>query len=208
MAEASGRHRNVPSDKPNESGNSESRLYSQLPSLSFVLLALAVIAAGSGAVAWAFARPDPRSVEIVIPTPGPLTVHVTGIVNEPGVYTLPPDSRVSDALDAASGLSGESGINMAAPLHDGQQLVVQAAVENGEPQSTAGETGQPEILLDLNTASASQLEQLPNIGTSRAAAIIEFRERNGPILFVDDLTAIAGIGPATVDRLRSLVVQP
>ena len=64
------------------------------------------------------------------------------------------------------------------------------------------------VLLDLNTASASQLEDLPSIGPARAASIVSFRERNGPILFVDDLTAIDGIGPATVDGLRSLVIQP
>ena len=184
----------------------------RLPSISFVLLTLAVIAAGSGVVAWAFIRTEPREIEIIIPTPGPVVVQVTGLVSEPGVYSLPPGSRVQDAINAAGGLTASSRINLAAELRDGQQLVVR---EEPEGQNAAGaddESGSaeddPNVLLDLNTASASQLDQLPGIGPSRAAAIVEFRERNGPILFVDDLTAIDGIGPATVDRLRNLVVQP
>lgn len=182
---------------------------SAFPSISFVLLAIAVIAAGSGAAAWALIRPEQRSIEIIIPTPGPVVVHVTGDVSNPGVYTLPPGSRASDAVDAAGGLSEPSNINLAAELTDGQQLVVTAADEDAATQTEGFEAaGSLAILLDLNTASASQLEQLPNIGPSRAAAIVSFRDRNGPLLFVDDLTAIDGIGPATVDGLRSLVIQP
>ncbi len=182
------------------------------PSFSFVLLALAIVAIGAGAATWALARPDSRTVEIVVPTPGPLVVHVAGEVSRPGIYELQPGSRVSDAVAAAGGLSEPSTINMAAPLRDGQQIVVRAVAEEpaeGEiAQGAPDASPDPNILLDLNTASATQLEELPNIGPARAASIISFRDRNGPILFVDDLTAIDGIGPATVDGLRSLVVQP
>ena len=208
MAEVSGRHGNVPPDTREETASSVRKRRRHVPSLSFVLLALAVIATGSGAVVWVLARPEPRSIEIIIPTPGPLVVHVTGSVNSPGVFTLPPGSRTSDAVNAAGGLSEPSAINLAAPLRDGQQLVVTAISKTEDTPAGTAIHEQPALLLDLNTASGSQLEQLPNIGPSRAAAIIDFRVRNGPILFVDDLTAIDGIGPATVDRLRALVVQP
>ncbi len=184
---------------------------SSLPSISFVLLTLAIVAAGAGAVAWAFARPDSRTVEIIIPTPGPFAVHVTGAIVNPGVYTLPPGSRVSDAVEAAGGLSEPSSINLAAVLRDGQQVVVsglETASGVGPNSGDGSLVGSPnDLLLDLNTASPTQLEDLPGIGPARAASIVSFRERNGPILFVDDLTAIDGIGPATVDTLRSLVVQ-
>lgn len=183
-----------------------------LPSVSFMLFALAVITAGAGTVTWALVRPEPRTVEILIPTPGPMVVHVTGSVSSPGVYILPPGSRVAEAVDAAGGLTGPSSINLAALLRDGQQLVVTgaAATTDGELVSPiTGLNGQAgNLLLDLNTASAIQLEQLPGIGPTRAAAIIAFRERNGPVLFADDLTAIDGIGPATVDGIRPLVIQP
>lgn len=174
-----------------------------------MLLTLAIIVAGAGAITWALVRPEQRAVEILVPTPGPMVIHVTGEVINPGVYTLQPGSRVSDAITAAGGLAGNSSINLAAPLRDGQQLVVVDEVlepnAGGTPQAVPPNAN---ILLDLNTASAIQLEELPNIGPTRATAIIGFRERNGPILFVDDLTAIDGIGPATVDTLRPLVVQP
>lgn len=179
------------------------------PSVSFVLLTVAIVIAGAGAIVWAVARPEPRTVEILIPTPGPMVVQVTGEVANPGLYTLQPGSRVADAITAAGGLSEPSNINLAAPLRDGQQIVVTAA---GSIPSTGdlptSEPPAPNILLDLNTASAIQMESLPNIGPTRAAAIISFRERNGPILFVDDLSTIDGIGPATVEALRPLVVQP
>ena len=188
-------------------GSQETRRF--IPSVSFVLLALAIIAAGAGAVTWALARPEPRTVELVIPTPGPVVVHVTGAVENPGMFTLPPGSRVADAIDAAGGLTEESQINLASELRDGQQVIVapiQPDIASTVGDSEAGQTAN--ILLDLNTATAQQLEQLPNIGPARATAIIDFRDRNGPILFVDDLTAIDGIGPATVDGLRPLVLQP
>ena len=183
-----------------------------MPTVSFLLLTLAVIVASVGAVTWAIVRPDPRTIEIIVPTPGPITVHVTGSVPNPGVYTLPPGSRVAEAVDAAGGLTGESHINLAAPLRDGQQLVIlEAAVApTSDPLQSNGDPGPQasNLLLDLNTASAVQLEQLPGIGPTRAAAIVEFRERNGPVLFVDDLTSIDGIGAGTVDALRSMVIQP
>lgn len=168
---------------------------------------LAVTVAGSGGLAWALVRPEHRAVEFIVPTPGPLVVHVTGPVFNPGVYSLPPGSRVADAISAAGGLTDvDLNINLAAPLRDGQRLAV-----TGDVPVVAGETavtGDPVVLLDLNTASLDQLVELRNIGPERAEAIIDFRERNGPILFVDDLMAIDGIGPAIAETLRPLVIQP
>jgi len=177
------------------------------PSLSLVLLLIAVIVAGAGAGAWAFSRPAPRKIEIIIPTPGPITVHVTGAVASPGVYTLPPGARASDAIAAAGGLSEVSQVNLAAILHDGQQLVVTEMPAAGAPFA-GNPTTSISNLIDLNSAGATELEQLPGIGPSRASAIVSFRERNGPIQYADDLTAIDGIGPSTVDAIRPLVVQP
>jgi competence protein ComEA len=169
---------------------------------------VAVIVAIAGAVTWSLARTQPRSVEIILPAPGPVVVHVTGSVVNPGVYTLPPGSRIQEAVEAAGGLSGPATVNLAAPVRDGQQIVVSTLPTSQSTGLDDSGISVPVLLLDLNTASGAQLEQLPGIGPARASSIIEFRERNGPILFADDLTAIDGIGPATVDGLRQLVVQP
>jgi competence protein ComEA len=145
-------------------------------------------------------------------------------VNSPGVYLLGPDARVLDAIAAAGGLSSGSSaatLNLAAPVRDGQKLVVPFALVNdgSGPQGVVGGTAAADGLegisepaspglIDLNTASADELESLPGIGPVRAAAIIDFRSRNGGIVTTDDLLAVDGIGPATVASIRPLVLQP
>ena len=166
---------------------------------SYAALATILLIAAAGFAVWAISAPEPRAVQIVIPTPSPLTVHVDGAVTNPGVYTLPPGSRAEDAISAAGGLAGESSINLAMPLSDGQQIIVQE-----KASETAAEPA-TDPLIDLNSATQEQLETLPGIGPARASAIIDFRDRNGPIRFLDDLLLVSGIGPATIESLRPLV---
>jgi competence protein ComEA len=172
---------------------------------SYAALATILLTAAAGFAVWAVTAPEPRAVEIIIPTPSPLTVQVDGAVANPGVYTLPPGSRAQDAIAAAGGLTGESPVNLAMPLADGQQLIVVEREAEPAPSSTSEGSNRP--LLDLDTATREQLETLPGIGPARAAAIIEFRDRNGPIQFLEDLTLVSGIGPATIESLRPLVTQ-
>lgn len=147
-----------------------------------------------------------------------LFVHVLGAVGAPGLYELGEGARVIDAIAAAGGLTGDadpSGVNLARPLADGEQLRVPRVGEVvAAPGPVAGAAGgaaggaapgAPAALVDLNTADAVALDALPGIGPALAARIIEWRETNGGFRSVEDLDAVSGIGPAVLERLRPLV---
>ncbi|MFT3855035.1 MAG: helix-hairpin-helix domain-containing protein [Ilumatobacteraceae bacterium] len=145
-------------------------------------------------------------------TASEVVVHVAGAVVAPGVYHLPASSRVVDAIVAAGGLAptaATDSLNLAEPVRDGVRVYVPqageaasvaAGVSGGEPASTA--RAGP---IDVNTATAEQLDALPGVGPSTAAAIIAYRDAHGPFAIVDDLGEVRGIGPAKLDALRELV---
>lgn len=144
-----------------------------------------------------------------------LVVHVAGAVTRPGVYQLGSSARVVDAIEAAGGTTGEADanrVNLAAPVADGERIYVPAIGEvtsvdlalNAHPSDT-GDRTTPTGPLDVNTATAGQLEQLPGIGPATAAAIVDDRDRNGPFASVDDLDRVSGIGPAKLAALVGLV---
>lgn len=188
------------------------------------LLAGALISGGTVLI-WDRPAPPPMTIQLPptqapalptpSPTPAPIVVDVTGAVAEPGVYTLPAGARVVDALQAAGGLLPEAdalALNRATPLYDGAQVFVPRLGEvavtpvtgvSGEIPPTRGITpGEEGIgLVNVNSASAAELETLPGIGPSKAAAIIA----NRPYHSVDDLDRVPGIGPATLDQIRDLV---
>ena len=192
--------------------------------LSRGALAVALVAAIAAASIWIAGRPTPHSVEVLIPTPSPPSpaqVHVVGAVRHPGVYTLAPGARIDDAV-AAAGLLAEADVhalNLAAPLTDGARIEVptQAPGAQGiesEPAAPTEEAAPSALapaalgLIDLNTATLEQLQQLEGVGPVRAEAIVEYRRLHGPIERVDDLLDIVGIGEKTVESIRGLVVQP
>ncbi|QXT61851.1 ComEA family DNA-binding protein [Tessaracoccus palaemonis] len=137
----------------------------------------------------------------------PLRVHVAGEVRSPGVVLVSPGAIVQDAIESAGGLTKEADpalLNLAAQLADGMQIVV------GSSQSPAGEivgeaTATQGLLVNLNTATAEQLEELPGVGPVTAAAIVAWRAESGPFSAVDDLQEVSGIGPKTYEQLRELV---
>ncbi|MGO2774465.1 MAG: CRISPR-associated protein Cas5 [Brachybacterium tyrofermentans] len=148
---------------------------------------------------------------------GQVVVHVSGAVQSPGVVHLPPGSRVEDALQAAGGTAKEAdlaAINLARPLADGEQIHVPVPGEEvphvpapGDAESGGGTDGVSGAgadggTIDLNTASAAQLEELPGVGPSIAQRILEHREKNGPFASVDGLLEVSGIGPATLEKIR------
>jgi competence protein ComEA len=151
----------------------------------------------------------------------PLLVHVLGAVTRPGVYELAGDARVVDVIALAGGFTDaadRSSVNLARPLADGEQLRVLAIGETppqapapppgaGAPSSpdTAPGASSPASKLDLNTATALELEELPRIGPAMATRIVEWRDTNGPFASVDDLLQITGIGDKTFESLRDLV---
>ncbi|MFM8265378.1 MAG: ComEA family DNA-binding protein [Acidimicrobiia bacterium] len=163
--------------------------------------------------------------------PQVVTVHVVGAVNEPGVYHLAVGARGDDALRAAGGARSNADlrlVNLAAPLVDGEQLVIPrigerpppttAASRGGSGGTGAGRGGPGEspgdsgptrttlpLIIDINRANADELDRLPGIGPKTAKAIVEHRTRNGPFASVDDLLAVRGIGPATLAEIRNWV---
>jgi competence protein ComEA len=153
-------------------------------------------------------------------TPVAIVVHVAGAVASPGVYTLPAAVRVGDAVTAAGGATAEGdldALNLAASVVDGQRVYVPrlgevdpASVPSGAGSAAAADGGPtgtvaPSGPVDLNTATAAELELLPGVGPSTAGAIVDDRTRNGPFPTVDDLDRVPGIGPAKLEALRELV---
>lgn len=141
-----------------------------------------------------------------------VVVHVSGAVQSPGVVHLPPGSRVEDALRAVGGSTEEAdlaAINLARPVADGEQIHVPVPGEEAPPAPAAGDgtgSGPDEGVgggrIDLNTASAGELEELPGVGPSIAQRILEHREKNGSFTSVDGLLEVSGIGPATLEKIR------
>lgn len=128
-------------------------------------------------------------------------VHVAGAVRRPGVYELAADARVRDAVRRAGGPTARarlSALNLAAPIQDGQQVVV--------PGRDPGGPGPGEGPLSLSSASAEQLEDLDGIGPALAARIVEHRGRLGGFASVEQLDEVPGIGPARLEALREEVV--
>ncbi|MFJ9389718.1 helix-hairpin-helix domain-containing protein [Nocardioides sp. NPDC101246] len=140
---------------------------------------------------------------------GTVTVDVEGKVPKPGIVVLPMGSRVVDAVEAAGGASHKhlAGLNLAALLSDGQQIVVGAPNGGGVavPGSGASAAGAPGAGVSLNTASLEELETLPGVGPVTAQAIIDWRTTNGAFTSVDELLEVDGIGPKTYDSLAPLV---
>jgi len=138
-------------------------------------------------------------------TTGQLVVDVAGSVRRPGLYHLPAGTRIADAVAAAGGASGKADVtlvNLAAPLADGEQVLVPA---RGSAAS-AGETPSATAPLDLNTASAEQLDALPGVGPATAQKIIDYRQAHGPFRSIDELEGVPGIGPSKLAQLKGLVI--
>jgi competence protein ComEA len=146
-----------------------------------------------------------------------LVVHVVGRVKKPGVVRLPPGARVADAIAAAGGLAAgvkQDSVNLARPVSDGEQVVVAqksassaASALGGDPVTGgSGTGGDGNALLDLNVASADQLEELDGVGPVLAERIVAWRDEHGRFASVDDLREVSGIGPKIFERLASQVV--
>jgi len=139
---------------------------------------------------------------------GDVIVDVTGAVSRPGVYRLPAGSRVNDAVQRAGGTSGRAeveGINLAARLADGQQVVVpeQPRAGGGVASAAAGTATEDSGPISLGTATIEELDTIEGIGPVTAQKIVEFRDQHGGISSVDQLDQIDGIGPATMEALRA-----
>jgi competence protein ComEA len=165
--------------------------------------------------------------------PSRIAVHVVGAVRQPGVYHLAAGARADDALRAAGGASDNADlrrVNLAASVLDGDQLYIPRIGERLPNTSTStnesnGNPGAPThasnnsnnsnsasatsstllLIVDLNRATATDLDRLPGVGPATAKAIIDHRTRNGPFASVDDLLKVKGIGPAKLAEIRPWV---
>lgn len=192
-----------------------------------VMAVLAVLAVIGATVLVLRARTWPEAVGLPTPswTPAPspaptaqaspalMTVHVLGAVHQPGLVELPTGSRVWDALAAAGGLTDQADpaeLNLAGPLWDGCQIIVGTRSEpRGEVRGgLSGGSVEPGLAggatsgtIDLNSATAQQLESLPGIGPVTAAAILAWRSQHGRFTTVAELQEVDGIGPKTYAQL-------
>jgi competence protein ComEA len=127
---------------------------------------------------------------------GVVVVDVAGKVRHPGVVELPIGSRVRDAIAAAGGVLPRhaAGVNLARVLIDGEQIVV------GEEAAT-----QSNAKLNINRATASQLEELPGVGPVLAQRIVEYRQAHGGFRRIEELDAVSGVGPSMMSKLKDVV---
>jgi competence protein ComEA len=188
------------------------------------LVVLVAITVG-GAGLW-YVRSLPRPVEVraaaASPAAGPsatgspdvvpLLVDVAGWVRHPGVYEFHDGDRVIDAIEAAGGArrgAALDALNLAAPLADGTQILVPRREASGSagsaPSAPSVDGGVTSSKVNINSASAEELETLPGIGEVIAQEILDYRTANGPFASVDDLLDVSGIGEVTLENVRDLV---
>ncbi|MFQ3611913.1 MAG: helix-hairpin-helix domain-containing protein [Fimbriimonadales bacterium] len=171
--------------------------------------------------------PSPTETETAESTPTPetaetLVVHVSGAVRKSGVYQVPAGSRVADAVEQAGGATQNAdldALNLAEPINDGQKIYVPRKGEVPAPtlatsSKSSAPSGReierspiatPKFPININRASAEELEALPGIGATLARRIVEHRQQNGPFQSVDDLLEVRGIGSKKMEDIRPLI---
>jgi competence protein ComEA len=166
------------------------------------------------------ARPQPSAgmaPPVAPPTetaaaPTVVVIDVVGAVRRPGLYRLQQGARIADAVARAGGATTKADlalINLAAPLADGEQVVVPkrgAVAPSAAPSGAGGSAGVPSSgPVHLSTATLEQLDSLPGIGPVTAQKILDYRQKHGAFTSADELDAVSGIGPARLDQLKDLV---
>ena len=144
---------------------------------------------------------------------GELWVDVAGAVRRPGLYKVPAGSRLAVALERAGGVShrgDEAGVNLASPLHDGQQVIVPvrgaASAAAGGGAASGGASGGSAGPISLSQATEAQLESLDGIGPALAGRILEYRQQHGGFRSLDELKEVSGIGDKRFEALRKALV--
>ena len=179
--------------------------------LAYVLALLAVLFL-AGRMAFRDESPAPASAPMNLRAEQPparkVVVHVVGQVYKPGLYSLSEGSRVDDAIKRAGGPKPKAAlalVNLAAPVADGQQVVVPSTREAAQALAGGPVAGGVGGRVHLNSATLDQLEELPGVGPVTAQKILDYRSEHGAFGSVEELDAVPGIGPATLDELRDLV---
>jgi competence protein ComEA len=188
-----------------------------VPRQQLVLCALAIVAVALVGARYlkesgsepAASRP-PAPVRVQRAGGGQAFVHVTGAVRRPGVYSIPSWARLDRAVKRAGGPSPGAdleGVNLAAKVADGQQVVVprRGALAPAVAGAGAGPGAAPSAPISLNTATPDQLDQLEGVGPATAQKILDWRKQHGGFRSVDDLKQITGIGPKKFAALKDKV---
>ena len=189
--------------------------------VSQVVLAAAILASLAGGLFLVIKASTGGGIEIVLPTATAqvrqdFKVYITGAIKVPGVYEVSEGSRLVDVIAAAGGATEDAdldAVNLAARVGDREhwnlpnrgaatvsEVSVSATESSGGLQATANNQG----MINLNSASASDMEALPGIGEVKAGAIVAYREANGPFESVEAVLDVTGIGPATLEGIRGL----
>lgn len=200
-------------------GNSQDQSSPGLLRWSFLIFCCVVSMILGGIIGYSAPRPPTKPIVVITPpptptptptpTPPPVRVYVCGAVRNPGVYRLPPGSLVDDVIRAAGGPTEDAdllNINLALELEDQQQVYVPHIGEISTPPppvSSPPSSGSARI--NINTASAAELQRLPYIGPTLAQRIVAYREAHGPFQQISDLMQVPGIGPAIFAAIRDLV---
>jgi competence protein ComEA len=172
----------------------------------------------SGVIILIVSPPRGKAVDLLpLSTPSPLVIYVTGAVMNPGTYNLPANGRVRDAIQAAGGLSSESDItslNLAAFIQDGERIWVPLRVTSTsitspeqacECKTVTPYTPSADHPLNINLATEAELDLLPGIGSVKAAAIVTYRQQNGPFTTIDELQNVPGITATVFANIKDLI---
>ena len=165
--------------------------------------------------------PEPTTPPEPTATPGPMRVYVNGAVAAPDVYELPPGSLVADALEAAGGWTAEANtavVNLAQSLTDGAQVYVPSQDEEAAVPAVVVESRTTSLdvledtgatssggLVNINTATAEELDALPGIGPSTAQKILDYRDENGRFNSIEEIMNVSGIGEAKFNSVKDLI---
>jgi competence protein ComEA len=188
---------------------SRRQLFGAAAAVSVLLLLVIRHLGGSGSAAPAVTPVQPVAKPKAA-VPKLVVIDVAGAVRRPGLYRLREGSRVDDAIAAAGGSTAKAqlgAVNLAAPVADGEQIVVPrggAAAVAAAASPAAGSS--PSAPLDLNSATLEQLEGLPGIGPVTAQKILDYRQQHGAFHSVAELEGVPGIGPAHMAQLKGLVI--
>lgn len=157
--------------------------------------------------------PAGQTTANVVPSAGPaaeeyIYVHVAGAVLKSGVYRLAQGCRVGDAVEKAGPLpqADLDKLNLAAPLSDGQKITVPLQGEPGYVDIAGANSGPKQSAkININTATLSELQELPGIGPSLAQRILDYRLQHGSFASIEGLLDVSGIGPKKLEQIRQLV---
>ena len=188
---------------------------------SYILMFVLNVAVLLGVI-YLLRPPEPRVIAITTPSPrvtptgAQIQVQVTGAIVSPGVYTLTLGSRVADVLDAAGGARPDANLdelNLARKLNDGDGIDVPTRTAGIKsfaglaPTFPVESSAVPSHLkIDINAATAAQLDTLPHIGTVLAQRIIDYRSSQGPFKKIEDIKNVTGIGDAVFEDLKDLII--